>query len=109
MRTFVVILALVTLCGCRSATSSGYGLRADDKRLSPQERRVISAARSFLEQRFQKPVDGYYTIKETTAGYVVIVSFPSDYEHGHPRFTPDSSVIVELRKDLTVERYLPEY
>jgi hypothetical protein len=52
MRTFIVVLAFVTLCGCRSTTSSDYGLRADDKRLSLQQHEVILAARSYLEQRF---------------------------------------------------------
>jgi formylmethanofuran dehydrogenase subunit B len=51
----------------------------------------------------------YYTIKETKNGYGVIVWIPLDYKDGHPRFAPGSSAIVELRKDLTVERYLPGY
>ncbi len=82
-------------------------MRADDKRLLPRESEVISVARSYLKQRFQRLVDGYYTIEEKTNGYAVIVKFPVGYEDGHPIFSPGSGAIVELRKDLTVLRYLP--
>jgi hypothetical protein len=109
MRVFAVIFVLVILCGCRSVGPSGVGLRADDRRFSLREREVILAARNYLEQRFQKPLDGYYTIKKTSDGYGVIVSIPTSYEHGRPGFAPESSRIVELGKDLTVKRCLPEY
>ena len=106
MRKLITILALVAVCGCRSQNSFSEW-RADDKRFTPREREVVSAARSYLEHRFATTVDGYYRVSETQDGYSVLVWFATGYEHGQPMFSPGGFGIVELHKDLTVADYLP--
>ena len=109
MRIFIVIFSLLALCGCCGQKTSSDSWRSDDSRFSPREREVVSAARSYLEKRFQKSVDGYYTVKDTEDGYSVIVWFAIRYEHGRPVFGPSAHGIVVLHKDLSVADYLPGY
>ena len=118
----MVILVFVTLCGGCCVNSSGLGRhandksfsssigrRADDNSFSPREREVLSAAHTYLEQQYHKPFDGYYTIKNENDGYGVIVWVALGYDHGQPQFAPGSCAILELRKDLSVARFLPGY
>jgi len=108
MRLFASIFALVALCGCRSPNSFDEW-RSDDKRFTPQEREVVLAARSYMEKRFHTAIDGFYRVREEPEGYSVVVWVPVCYEHGQPQFAPGSSAIVELNRNLTVEKYLQGY
>ncbi|MBI5820529.1 MAG: hypothetical protein HZA88_16300 [Verrucomicrobia bacterium] len=111
MRAVIVIFGLLALCNCQGSDKSSEPYadmwRPDDSRFSPQERKIIAAARSFVEKKNKKPVDGYYKIKKTKDGYNVFVEFAAGYEHGRPLFVPGHHGIVVLRKDLSFVCYMP--
>lgn len=112
-------LALSLLCGCHPAApvaeiqnSEAGGIppdswRADDTRFSESDRRLIAATRTYLEQRRQKAVDGYYRVLRKTNGCEVQVTFVAGYDKGRPLSYPGGHCRVLLTPDGSVTQALP--
>jgi hypothetical protein len=131
MRNFVSILSLVAfLSGCAGCASReevrdvrpipagaaaviapaivADGLRREhDAAFSPQEQRIIAAARQYLEQQDHQPVDAYYRVTHTSDYYEVYVQFVSGYLGSEPDFVPGQFCTVLLRENGSVIRALP--
>ena len=84
------------------------GLRREhDVAFSPQEQRIIAAARQYLEQQDHQPIDAYYRVTHTSEYYEVYVRFVSGYRGNEPDFVPGQFCTVLLREDGSVIRVLP--
>ena len=80
---------------------------AGDPHFSAEEQRMVAAARAYLENGRQKPLDARYRVERTKEGYEVFAMFVSGYENGQPLYSPGGHGIVVLRQDGSVVRYLP--
>jgi hypothetical protein len=119
MRTLVMILSLTVLSGCsphRAETlpaSKSNSERfadyrpADDSTFSPDEQRIVAAARAYLEKKRGKPLDARYKVERTQDGYEVFAKFVGGYENGRPLYYAGGHGIVSLRADGTVADYMP--
>jgi hypothetical protein len=118
----VLLLALLTLCGCGryhragDAPSSAPKVvlrgsaecrRADDPAFSPRERQIIAAARRHLEQPDKRSIDAYYHVKHSPNGYEVFVIYVTGYDRSEPSFIPGGFCTVVLQEDGTIIKVLP--
>ena len=119
MRAFLTGLSLLMLLGCsqqRVATpavsSAETGPYSDmrpsgDPRFTPEEQRIVAAARAYLEKSRKKPLDARYRVERTKDGYEVFAMFVGGYEKARPLFYPGGHGIVVLRADGSFVRYIP--
>jgi hypothetical protein len=80
---------------------------AGDSHFTPEEQRIVAAARAYLEKSRQKPLDARYKVERTRDGYEVFAMFVGGYENGRPLYYPGGHGIVVLRSDGTFVRYMP--
>jgi hypothetical protein len=118
MRAFLTVLSLLMSLGCSQqrvasplVSSSETGPYSDmrpagDSRFTPDEQRIVAAARAYLEKSRQKPLDARYRVERTRDGYEVFAMFVGDYENGRPLYYPGGHSTVFLRSDGTFVRYM---
>ena len=109
MRSFISVIVLLVVLGCQQHKAVPFEdmWPADDSRFAAQERKIVAAARDYLEQKRDSPIDARYKVERAGDDYEVFAMFVGGYEDGRPLFYPGGHCIVVLRQDGSIVRYMP--
>ena len=109
MRSFISVIVLLVVLGCQQHKAVPFEdmWPADDSRFAAQERKIVAAARSYLEQKNGRSFDARYKVERAGDDYEVFAMFVGGYEDGRPLFYPGGHCIVVLRQDGSIVRYMP--
>lgn len=109
MRHFASVTALLLTIGCQHPNTEPLSdmWPAEDVAFSPQERKMVNAAREYLEKQRGKTLDARYRVEQTAEGYEVYVEFVARYERGSPLLLPGGHGWVLLDREGSVVEYMP--
>ena len=96
---------LLLLCGCHTPRAGapieldGGARRENHPAFTPQERKVLAAARRCVEQARGRRIDAYYTLSHGAGSYDVHVLEVYSYHQGRPMFTLNRDWRVGVEED----------
>jgi hypothetical protein len=107
-RTTLGLLALISLCGCRTPpkgapTDLGYGFRREGHpAFTSAEQRIVLATRQQLEQFRGRRIDAYYRVSHQASRYTVLALEVFHYRNKQPTFRVGGDWFVDVNEDGTV-------
>jgi hypothetical protein len=109
MRYLVSVAALLLAIGCQQPNPDPFSgmWPAEDAAFSPLERKIVNAARQYLEKQKGRTLDARYRVEQTAEGYEVYVEFVAGYERGRPLLSPGGHGWVLLDREGSVVEYKP--
>jgi hypothetical protein len=108
MKTRLALALLLVVCGCSTPPAGAPSELKDGFRreghpaFSPQEQKIVAAARHRIEETCGRRIDAYYRVRHTPQGYSVLALEVYGYDRNQPGFGPGRSWDVDLQEDGTV-------